>query len=60
VTARMAREIAKVLASPATKTRYESLGAEPAGLDNADFKNLLVNEAKQLSTLIRDSKINLE
>lgn len=60
VTARMAREIAKVLALPATKTRFESLGAEPVGLDNAEFRSLLVNETKQLSALIRDSKINLD
>jgi tripartite-type tricarboxylate transporter receptor subunit TctC len=58
VTARMAREIAKVLALPATKTRFESLGAEPVGLDNADFKSLLINETRQLSTLIKDSKIS--
>ncbi len=60
VTARMAREIAKVLALPATKTRFESLGAEPVGLDNAEFKSLLTSETRQLSTLIKDSKIILE
>ncbi len=60
VTARMAREIAKVLALPATKTRFESLGAEPVGLDNAEFKSLLASETKSLSALIRDSKINMD
>jgi tripartite-type tricarboxylate transporter receptor subunit TctC len=60
VTARMAREIAKVLALPATKTRFESLGAEPVGLDNAEFKSLLINETRQLSTLIKDSKISID
>ena len=60
VTTRMARELAKVLALPATKTRFESLGAEPVGLDNAEFKSLLTSETRQLSTLIKDSKIILE
>ncbi len=56
----MAREIPKVLALPATKTRFESLGAEPVGLDNAEFKSLLTSETRQLSTLIKDSKISLD
>ncbi len=60
ITARMAKEIAKTLTQANTKTRYESLGAEPIGLDNAEFKSLLVNEAKQLSDLIRDRKINID
>ncbi len=60
VTARMAREIAKVLALPATKARFESLGAEPVGLDNAEFKSVLASETRQLSALIKESKINLD
>lgn len=60
VTTRMANEIAKALTLANTKTRYESLGAEPVGLENAEFKSLLVNETKQLSALIRDSKINID
>ena len=60
VTARMATEIAKALALANTKTRYESLGAEPVGLDNAEFKSLLASEAKQLSSLIQSSKINID
>jgi len=60
VTARMAKEIAKALAQANTKTRYESLGAEPVGLDNAEFKTLLVNEAKMLSGLIKEAKINID
>jgi len=60
ITARMAREIARTLALPATRARYEGLGAEPVGLDNAEFRSLLANEAKQLSALIRDSKINID
>ena len=60
VTTRMAKEIAKALALPATRTRYESLGAEPVGLDNAEFKALLVNETKMLSALIKEAKINID
>jgi tripartite-type tricarboxylate transporter receptor subunit TctC len=60
ITTRMAKEIAKALTLANTKQRYESLGAEPVGLDNAEFKNLLISEAKQLSTLIKDSKINID
>lgn len=60
VVARLNREIAKVLTLPATKTRYESLGAEPVGLDNADFKKLLVDEGRLLSNLIKERKIVLE
>jgi tripartite-type tricarboxylate transporter receptor subunit TctC len=60
VSARMAKEIAKALTLANTKTRYESLGAEPVGLDNAEFKSLLANEAKLLSGLIKEAKINID
>lgn len=60
VTGRMAREIAKVLTQANTKTRYESLGAEPIGLDNSEFRALLGSEAKMLSGLIKESKINID
>ena len=60
VTARMTKEIAKALARPTLKTRYESLGAEPVGLDNAEFKTLLADEAKMLSGLIKEAKINID
>ncbi|MGA8784327.1 MAG: tripartite tricarboxylate transporter substrate binding protein [Polaromonas sp.] len=60
ITARMVREVAKALSLPATKTRYESLGAEPVGLGNAEFKSLLTSETKMLSALIKDSKINVD
>ena len=60
VATRMANEIGKALALPGIKTRYEALGAEPVGLNNADFKKLLAAEAKQLSTVIRDSKIKVD
>ncbi len=60
VTARMAKEIAKALTLPATKTRYESLGAEPVGLDNAEFRSLLTSETKMLSALIKESRINVD
>jgi tripartite-type tricarboxylate transporter receptor subunit TctC len=60
VNERMAKEIGKALALANTKMRYESLGAEPVGLDNAEFKSLLASEAKQLSSLIQSSKINID
>lgn len=60
VTARMGKEIAKALAQANTKTRYEAAGAEPIGLDNAEFRALLVNEAKLLSGLIKDAKISVD
>lgn len=60
VTSRVVREVAKALLLPATKTRYESLGAEPVGLGNAEFKSLLTSETSMLSALIRDSKINVD
>lgn len=60
VVSRLNREIAKVLTIPATKSRYEALGAEPVGLDNPDFKKLLVDEGRVLSNLIKERKIALE
>jgi tripartite-type tricarboxylate transporter receptor subunit TctC len=60
VTSRMGKEIAKALTLANTKTRYESLGAEPVGLDNAEFKALLANETKMLSALIKEAKINID
>lgn len=60
VTARMGKDIAKALAQPNTKTRYEASGAEPIGLDNAEFRALLANEAKLLSGLIKDAKISVD
>ncbi len=60
INVRMAKEIAKTLSLASTKTRYESLGAEPVGLDNAEFKTLLANEARMLSGLIKEAKINID
>ena len=60
ITARVGREVAKALALPGTRTRYEALGAEPVGLDNAEFKALLVNETRLLSGLIKEAKINID
>ena len=57
---RMTAELAKAVALPNTKTRYEAAGAEPVGLSNADFKALLTNEAKMLSSLIKEAKINVD
>ena len=60
ITTRLGREIAKALAQPNTKTRYEALGAEPVGLDNAEFKALLTAETQMLSGLIKEAKINID
>ena len=57
IIARMNRELAKALALPTTKSRYADLGAEPVPLDTAEFKTLLTNEGKLLSTLIKEQKI---
>jgi tripartite-type tricarboxylate transporter receptor subunit TctC len=60
VVARLNKDIAHALAQTATKTRYEALGGEPVGLENAEFKKLLADEGRMLSTLIKDRKIILE
>ena len=60
VTARLSRELSKVLAGPALKQRFGDLGAEPVALETADFRKLLEQEGKTLSVLIRDRKIIVE
>jgi tripartite-type tricarboxylate transporter receptor subunit TctC len=60
ITARLNREIAKVLASPTLKARYADLGGENVYLDTTEFKSLLANEGKVLSALIRDQKITVD
>ncbi len=57
---RLSREIAKALAAPALKERFNSLGAEPAPLATADFRKLLAEEGKTLSTLIKERNIVVE
>ena len=60
VSARLIRELNKILATPAVKQRFGDLGAEPAPLDTAEFKKLLAQEGKLLSALIRERKIIVE
>lgn len=60
INTRMGQEIAKALKLANTKTRYETLGAETVGMDNAEFRKLLADEGRALSTLIKESKIILE
>ena len=60
VTARLSRELNKILATAAVKQRFGDLGAEPVPLDTAEFKKLLVQEGKTLSALIKDRKIIVE
>ena len=60
VSARLTREVTKILASPAVKQRFGDLGAEPVALEAAEFKKLLAQEGKTLSALIKDRKIIVE
>jgi tripartite-type tricarboxylate transporter receptor subunit TctC len=60
VTARLSRDLTKVLAGAALKQRFGDLGAEPVALETAEFKKLLAQEGKTLSALIRDRKIIVE
>jgi tripartite-type tricarboxylate transporter receptor subunit TctC len=60
VSARLTRELNKILATPAVKQRFGDLGAEPVVLDTAEFKRLLAQEGKTLSALIKDRKIIVE
>jgi tripartite-type tricarboxylate transporter receptor subunit TctC len=60
ITARLNREVAKVLSSPTLKARYADLGGENVALDTAEFKALLQSEGKVLGALIREQKITVE
>ena len=60
ILARMNRELAKALAQPALKAHYAELGAEPVAMDTAEFRKLLADETRQLTTLIRDQKITVD
>jgi len=60
VTERLSRELAKALSAPATKERFNNLGAEPAALETAAFRKLLADESRTLSTLIKERKIVVE
>lgn len=52
----MNRELAKALALLTTKSGYADLGAEPVALNTTEFKMLLPNEGKLLSTRIKEQK----
>lgn len=60
ITARLSRELTKVLAGAALKQRFADLGGEPVALETAEFKKLLADEGKTLSALIRERKIIVE
>lgn len=60
IVARMSKELDKALALPATRERYAGLGAEPIPLTTTEFKQVLSDEEKVLSTLIREQNIKLE
>ncbi|MGV6477821.1 hypothetical protein [Azotobacter vinelandii] len=48
------------MAAPALKERFNSLGAEPVSLAQPEFRKLLAEEDKTLSTLIKDRNIVVE
>lgn len=54
---RLSREIAKALAAPSLKERFNGLGAMPAPVETAAFRKLLADETKLLSTLIKERGI---
>ncbi|WP_298233062.1 tripartite tricarboxylate transporter substrate binding protein [uncultured Azohydromonas sp.] len=60
VVARLNKELAKALAQPGLKQRFAELAAEPALLDQAQFRKLLADEGRVLSALIRDRKIAID
>jgi tripartite-type tricarboxylate transporter receptor subunit TctC len=60
VVARMSRELGKALAQPAVKSRYGDLGAEAIAMDTAQFRQLLKDEGKLLSALIKEQKISVD
>lgn len=57
---RMGLEIGNVLRRPDIRARYEALGAEPVGLDNAQFRTTLNTETAMLSRLIREAQIKAD
>jgi tripartite-type tricarboxylate transporter receptor subunit TctC len=60
VKARLDREIAKALALPGVKQRFNELGSEPAHLETAAFRTLLADETKLLTKLISDRGIKAD
>lgn len=60
ITARLSRELTKVLAGAALKQRFADLGAEPVALDHAEFRKLLGQEGRTLAALIKDRKIIID
>ena len=57
IISRFQLELAKALAQPSVKQRFTDMSAETATLSPADFRKLLVDEERELSTLIRERKI---
>lgn len=53
----MSRELGKTLAQSAVESRYGDLGPRRSRWKRAEFRNLLVNEGKVLSALIKEQKI---
>lgn len=60
IVSRFSSAISEALASPVLKERFATLAAEPVGLDQKDFRDLLADEGKRLSTLIKERNIVVE
>ena len=60
ISERFSAALKKVLASPVLKQRFAQLGAEPVALDKSAFRNLLTDESRRLSTLIKERGIVVE
>jgi tripartite-type tricarboxylate transporter receptor subunit TctC len=60
ITARIASEVSKALAEPATKERYAKLGLEPVGGTPADIQRQYKADYEKYGRLIKDLGIRLE
>lgn len=60
ITEHLAREIAKVPASPALEERFDCVGTMPVPLDTPVFRKLLADEGTTLSTFTKNEKITVE
>lgn len=60
ITDRLSRELTKALATSALKQRFGDQGVEPAPLDTPAFRQLLGEEGKMPSTLIKERGIVVE
>ena len=60
VIARLSRELTKALGTPALEEQFNGLGAEPAPVQTPEFRQLLAEEGRTLSALIKARDIIVE